>query len=444
MSAFPEPPRLDGLGLNEKVRQVLQRWMSDLRRWVQSGGGGSALEVKDEGVSLDTAVTSLDFTGTGVTATNVGHAITVNVPGATGSALTVKDEGSNLDTAVTSVDFVGAGVTATAVGHAITVTIPSGTMTVKDEGVSKSTTVTTLDFVGANVTASGAGATETITVAGVQSVASADSSVTVTNGTTTADLSVNVYPPSPVEPNHSLRVISSFDYFVSGFSAGVGCSQSTVGTGGFNAPSRGQSYTDPMTASRRCNLVSSAAINSSAGVILNSGVLVYRGNATWGGGFEFFWAFGCEALNADSRLCLGCVSTNSILGVGNIEPSAAASFGAGGGLYVAFDSTDANIQIMGNTSNAVPATKTSTGISRPTNADWMKVWIWCDANASGLSVRVEKWTTAGTSVYTNTFTSNIPGATQSVQPTLGLGTGPTTATAVRLALQKINAAIFKP
>lgn len=41
-------------------------------------------------------------------------------------AVVVKDEGSNLTTAVTSLDFVGAGVTATNVGNAVTVTIPSG------------------------------------------------------------------------------------------------------------------------------------------------------------------------------------------------------------------------------------------------------------------------------------------------------------------------------
>lgn len=45
-----------------------------------SGGGGSALTVKDEGVTLDNAVTSFDFVGAGVTATNVGHAVTVTVP----------------------------------------------------------------------------------------------------------------------------------------------------------------------------------------------------------------------------------------------------------------------------------------------------------------------------------------------------------------------------
>jgi hypothetical protein len=44
-----------------------------------SGGGGSALIIKDEGVVLDSAVTSVDFTGAGVIATNVGHAVTVAV-----------------------------------------------------------------------------------------------------------------------------------------------------------------------------------------------------------------------------------------------------------------------------------------------------------------------------------------------------------------------------
>ncbi len=55
-----------------------------------------------------------------------GAASASNLSGTnTGDApLTVKDEGSNLDTAVTSVDFVGGGVTATNVSHAVTATIP--------------------------------------------------------------------------------------------------------------------------------------------------------------------------------------------------------------------------------------------------------------------------------------------------------------------------------
>lgn len=43
-----------------------------------------------------------------------------------GSALTIKDEGSSLATAATSIDFVGAGVVASGTGAAKTVTIPGG------------------------------------------------------------------------------------------------------------------------------------------------------------------------------------------------------------------------------------------------------------------------------------------------------------------------------
>jgi hypothetical protein len=46
------------------------------------------------------------------------------VPGSVGSALITKDEGSNLSTATASIDFVGSGVTATTSGDDVTVTIP--------------------------------------------------------------------------------------------------------------------------------------------------------------------------------------------------------------------------------------------------------------------------------------------------------------------------------
>ena len=47
--------------------------------------GGSALEVADEGTSLDTAVTKLNFIGDGVTAAeNADHEIDITIPGATG------------------------------------------------------------------------------------------------------------------------------------------------------------------------------------------------------------------------------------------------------------------------------------------------------------------------------------------------------------------------
>ena len=47
-------------------------------------GGGSALEVQDEGVTLTSGVTLLDFVGGGVTATAVGNAVTVTIPSGVG------------------------------------------------------------------------------------------------------------------------------------------------------------------------------------------------------------------------------------------------------------------------------------------------------------------------------------------------------------------------
>jgi hypothetical protein len=47
-------------------------------------------------------------------------------PAGSGSSLVIQDEGTTLTSAATSIDFTGAGVTATAVGGAVTVTIPGG------------------------------------------------------------------------------------------------------------------------------------------------------------------------------------------------------------------------------------------------------------------------------------------------------------------------------
>jgi len=49
-----------------------------------AGGGGSSIAVYDEGSLLTSGVTSFDFTGSGVTASAAGTAITVNIPGGGG------------------------------------------------------------------------------------------------------------------------------------------------------------------------------------------------------------------------------------------------------------------------------------------------------------------------------------------------------------------------
>jgi hypothetical protein len=120
------------------------------------------------------------------------------------------------------------------------------TITVQDEGVTQSSTVTTLNLVGANVTASGAGATETITVAGVQSVASADSSVTVTNGTTTADLRQHHDAAAGYRRNHSrTRRVHEHVVVESGSIQTVGMVVGTLGSLG--APPVTPIYTTPLS-----------------------------------------------------------------------------------------------------------------------------------------------------------------------------------------------------
>ena len=53
-------------------------------KWAAAAGGGSAITVQDEGTTLTSALSSLNFTGSGVTATNTGGAVTVNVAGGGG------------------------------------------------------------------------------------------------------------------------------------------------------------------------------------------------------------------------------------------------------------------------------------------------------------------------------------------------------------------------
>ena len=85
---------------------------------------------------------------------------------ASGGGVTVQEEGSSLSTAATTLNFTGAAVTASGSGATKTIDITGGAITVQEEGSSLSTAATTLNFTGAAVTASGNGAVKTINVTG--------------------------------------------------------------------------------------------------------------------------------------------------------------------------------------------------------------------------------------------------------------------------------------
>jgi hypothetical protein len=56
-------------------------WRGDGTWATPAGGGGSSISVSDEGTLLTSGVTSFNFTGAGVTATEATNAVTVNIPG---------------------------------------------------------------------------------------------------------------------------------------------------------------------------------------------------------------------------------------------------------------------------------------------------------------------------------------------------------------------------
>jgi len=82
--------------------------------------------------------------------------------------ITIQEEGSTLATAATTLNFKGASVTASGSGATKEITIAAGGIsgiTVQEEGSALSTAATTLNFKGTKVTATGSGTTKEITIA---------------------------------------------------------------------------------------------------------------------------------------------------------------------------------------------------------------------------------------------------------------------------------------
>ena len=117
-----------------------------------------ALQIQEEGGLVppggSTALTTINFIGDAITATT-GAAGAVNVT--VNSPVTIEDEGSVINTApLTIIDFVGDGVTTieTSAGE-IQVSIPQGQFDIEEEGAVISTAaITSIDFVGDSITAS--------------------------------------------------------------------------------------------------------------------------------------------------------------------------------------------------------------------------------------------------------------------------------------------------
>ena len=120
-----------------------------------------------------------------------GLTMTGETLSADASAITVQEEGSSLSTAATTLNFVGGNVTATGTGAVKTITVGDSGITVQEEGTSLATAGTTLNFVGSNVTATGTGATKTISISGgLPSRTTANGTTASIANNTAADLTI--------------------------------------------------------------------------------------------------------------------------------------------------------------------------------------------------------------------------------------------------------------
>jgi len=135
-------------------------------------GDTYSIDVTQDGNNVDLkldAASGTDSTvqltaGTNVTLTrNNSQEVTI---AASGGGITVQEEGSSLSTAATTLNFTGSAVTASGTGATKTINVTGGAITVQDEGSALSTAASTLNFTGSGVTASGNGAVKTINVTG--------------------------------------------------------------------------------------------------------------------------------------------------------------------------------------------------------------------------------------------------------------------------------------
>ena len=84
---LPPPPNEGwAVALTRQLYKYLRQFSQAISELQATGGGGGYSSVEDEGSGL-TARSIINFTGAGVTATDVGSKTVVNIPGGGGGSL---------------------------------------------------------------------------------------------------------------------------------------------------------------------------------------------------------------------------------------------------------------------------------------------------------------------------------------------------------------------
>ncbi len=175
-------------------------WNGSDYAWVANSGGsgGTAITIQEEGTSLATAASTINFVGAGVTASGTGSTKTISistvsntpadvrtaVEAATDSNVFTDADHTKLNAIEASADVTDTANVVAALTAGSNITISAGgeiastgggsAITIQEEGSSLSTAATTINFVGAGVTATGTGATKTITIPTTPNMSDAD------------------------------------------------------------------------------------------------------------------------------------------------------------------------------------------------------------------------------------------------------------------------------
>jgi hypothetical protein len=161
----------------------------------------------------------------------------------------------------------------------------------------------------------------------------------------------------------------------------------------------------------------------------------FRGSAAGEGGFFFFCRFAFPLFPASTRVFIGLASLTTGVHV-TADPSGAAAHHIG----IAMDAADTNLTIMAkdgttNVKNAIGA-----GMARAANETY-DLFIFAKQNSANIGVRLDKWSSTGvnSNLLDTTYSTNIPGATTFLAPTVAMsnGTVNTTAATVTLALMSM-------
>jgi hypothetical protein len=195
------------------------------------------------------------------------------------------------------------------------------------------------------------------------------------------------------------------------------------------------SNTSVYTSLPRVGLVSTTGNNTSAGYRCSS-VFFYRGDAAGKGGFRWRAIVGNSTAtpHSDERFFVAAHASSGAPSAA-VNPSSLTNF-----FGMGKDANDTNFYLIHNDASGT-GTRVDMGANFPSNTsetDVYDVTIWCESNASGLSIRVVRLNTGD--VYENTVTTDIPANNVMLNTHImhTHGTGTTNASAVDIFYQEIE------